>query len=292
MTDRRALFAGLATIAVANLFALGGVMYNRSYADSELALTEHEFRLTASIPREETSELKMRLQWCAEPDPGDSTDAGTGRFSIYECARTPRWLDRAKLESLGFDVPRTQTPVDYSNLWRRERRVLVVLELDGPTRQRMINLSRQALAARRADLSRWPDSASIEGNVIARMNAVAWLENGASRLFAVDAGLDRDELRARYPDRRRYAIVPAWVSSNVRTFWRGKPVPPSDTVIMEGHIDRLVGDEMNVAASFRSNIQNNVVSAYARNFPAPAVLDIRIAYGRKLEPWISSVWRR
>jgi hypothetical protein len=225
--------------------------------------------------------------------PRDSTDAGSGRFSIYECAKTPRWLDRSKLQSLGFDVPRTQVNTErYSDRWHQERPVLVVLELDGPTRRRMIDLSRQALAARSADLSRWPDSASIEGNVIARRNAVAWLENGASRLFAVDAGLDRDELRARYPDRHHYAIVPAWVSTNVRTFWRSKPVPPGDTAIVEGHIDRLDGDEMNVAAGFRSNIQNGVISPYARNVTAPAVLDIQVAFGRKLEPWIRGVWAR
>jgi hypothetical protein len=291
MTERRTLLAGLATIAVANGVALGGVMYNRSEAESELALTEHEFRISGSTPRQESSELKLRLRWCGEPDPGDSTNAATGRYPIFECTRsTPRWLDKAKLASLGFDV-RT-VPVDSkrdADWWRQRRAVFLVMELDGPVRQRVIERAREALAAREADLARHPDSTGLEGNVIARRNSVAWLENGAPRLFVVDAGLDRDELRARYPDQRRYAIVRGWVGVFVRSSWRGKPMLPGDSAIVVGDIHRLEGEEINVAADFRDQIQQHVLTAYGREATRPHELEISVAFGRRLEPWIRQV---
>ncbi len=86
----------------------------------------------------------------------------------------------------------------------------------------------------------WYDGTALE----AARDAGATLARAGSndsRLFAIDAGLDRDALRAKYPDRTTYAIV----RGQVRAIPRTSDAEPA------GAISALSAGEINVPQRLR-----------------------------------------
>src|SRR6185436_4292288 len=100
---------------------------------------------------------------------------------------TPAWLDERKMAALGFDTTLAAEGLSdrRDSPYRRQlpRDVLIVLELDGPTQA-------QALA-RTVQAAKDVETRNERGE--GKKAAAAMLDNeaGSSRLFAVDAGLDR-----------------------------------------------------------------------------------------------------
>ena len=107
-------------------------------------------------------------------------------------------------------------------------------------------------------------------------------ERDASRLFAIDAGYDREALRAQYPEGTRYAIVRGTIRIDV-----GWGEPPQ----IAGAINTLI-DDIHVPRQFRP-----VVDSVQRTFVrGRETLSSRyaaeVAFGRRLEPWLISLTRR
>jgi hypothetical protein len=192
---------------------------------------------------------------------------------------SPAWLDRAKMESLGFDT----TVPDNADLQARtfgrqlSRDVLVVLEMDGPTYQ----LSRAAarVAAEKIAATNTRDSAKEAKEIIDEE------DNIRSRLFVVDAGLDPAALRAKYPDRSKYAIV-------------GGRVAPAGTRYSRTHTDHsgsvsaLHADTINVPFELRP-VFEGAQDRYRRSNARPVVLyDATVNFGRRLEPWLAAAARK
>jgi hypothetical protein len=101
---RTGLLLAIMLVIIANLVALSGVWFNRTGApDSVITLTERELPL---MPREDDdSGIAVRLNWRNEDD------------------ATP-WLDRDKLQELGFACP----PHDFEHDIIQVRKLFVVLE--------------------------------------------------------------------------------------------------------------------------------------------------------------------
>ena len=118
--------------------ALGGAWWNRSgEAESRLDLSERELKMPFSGFDRESSGLAFALAWRV----GVAAEAGEANLDWDE-NRSARWLDRAKMESLGFDLSDVS---EYPRLGRHElaRDVLLVLEFDGMAYRRALERARQ-----------------------------------------------------------------------------------------------------------------------------------------------------
>src|SRR6185295_1959113 len=103
--------------------------------------------------------------------------------------------------------------------------------------------------------------------------------NSSSRLFAVDAGRDVSELRAKYPDRARYAIV----HGKVRLYYQGNP---GTGPRWEGHIDGVSDLHINVPQAFRPTLIPLPDGMAWENASSRPSLAVTVAFGKRFEPWI------
>jgi hypothetical protein len=251
------LATGLALILATNAIVLAGIAYNRTgEPEAQLQLTEREFSTPYSWGfGRENSGLDLQLQWRVLPvesavRPG-VLDYGYGGYDSGA-----GWLDQKKLVELGFDPsPPARAQERYYDDRALPRDVLLVLELDGPA-------YREALA--RAERNAKPDGSSQRYIDDAR--------NRHSRLFVVDAGLDRDALRAKFPDRARYAIV----HGRIRLTWQSDR---SATRVV-GRVTELSVARLNVPLELRPVIA-----------PA-AAFEATVPFGRRLEPWLAAAKAR
>ena len=256
----------LLVIVLTNAVALGGAWWNRSgEAESRLELSQRELRVPYRGIDRESSGLSLSLAWRV----GAALDADDS-FLEWQDGRSPRWLDRAKMESLGFDLP------DDSASVRRKapelaRDVLLVLELDGEAFRRALERARQRRAAEELKLAVLPESKEKENRRKSLDNELAREENESSRLFVIDAGLDSAALRRKYPDRARYAIV----QGQIRPMWRGREGDP-----VRGYVSSLSVGAINVPHALRALVPAN---GDRTKFSAT------VAFGRRLEPWIEQV---
>ena len=272
---RHALIAGLALIAITNTVALGGAAYNRSgEPDSTLTLTERELQPAfPSMSSKEDSGLTLELEWRVLQDV--TPRSGVFYYGGHR-GGTPAWLDAQKMAALGFDTTLSAEGLSDSrdSPYRRQlpRDVLVVLELDGPTRAQA--LERTAQAAK--------DVESRNERGEGRQAAAAMIENEArsSRLFAVDAGLDRSALRTKFPDRTRYAIVhgrvrPSWIQGS-----------------KAGLIESLNAASINVPLDMRGALEGVRFRSYGLQARDAKRFEARLAFGQRLEPWLLSVTQK
>lgn len=115
MRSKTALqIAALLVIVLTNAVALGGAWWNRSgEAESRLDLSERELKMPFS-GFVKSSGLAFALAWRV----GVAAEAGEANLDWDE-NRSARWLDRAKMESLGFDLSDVRVPGawDVTN-WR------------------------------------------------------------------------------------------------------------------------------------------------------------------------------
>jgi hypothetical protein len=276
---RRTLIAGLALIALTNAVALGGVAWNRSgEPESVLTLTQRELGLPYrrfGFDREGDG-LELSLNWRV-------LTASAGELYNMDHYGTPEWLDRAKLASLGFDLsPRPDARRTARHYGRQlPREALVVLELDGPARQKALERAREREAKAAAGEAA---GSGKKGSKIPGMSAAEQLrreETSNSRLFAVDVGLDAAELRAKYPDRARYTIVHA----NIRAHFERNQ---SGADRWTGYIQGLDNGTVNVPAEFRGAIGSVRHSApYGGPVPEGVLpFQVTVAFGRRFEPWV------
>lgn len=191
----RYLIVGLALIGVVNAIVLAGAAWNRQPPEeSRLQLSERELGHTYTYWRKDNSSLALHLdyRWPSRADDDHHYLS----------------ISAEKMAELGFHVP-TELNEQSVRRYRRQldRDALLVLELDGPAYQREVAL----LVAAHAEALRLqksvPDSKELREAAQHAANALDYEQHRASRLLVVDVGVDQQALRARYPDRTRYAIV-------------------------------------------------------------------------------------
>ena len=262
------LIAGTALIVVSNAAAMLGVWYNRSgEPESALRLTQRE--LAPPYWRgvdQESGGLELKLQWRALSQRDNETGIGG------EAA----WLDRAKLEALGFDMSQPQNTAagrrHYERLLSKE--VFLALELDGPAYQQALQRAQKLVdeqAAKRAPAS----GMNAPAERLKREQTIA------SRLFAVDASLDSAALRNKYPDRSRYAIV----RGHVRVIYYSGSATSS--ALLSGILNQVINDRVSVPPEFRTTF-DSLPRTYNYNWQeGPASrFEVMLAFGKRFEPWI------
>ncbi|HCZ13091.1 MAG TPA: hypothetical protein DHV85_00540 [Candidatus Accumulibacter sp.] len=118
-------------------------------------------------------------------------------------------------------------------------------------------------------------------NILSYRDGLALEEAHASRLFAIDAGLDSDALRARYPDRSRHLILRGTVRPIVRQH--------DEQHHLAGYLDKITIGQINVPFALRPLLEP--LRDIGRPAPAERTprYQVQIVIGQRLEPWIESL---
>lgn len=260
------LVGGVALIVAVNAFVLAGVTWNRSGAPaSALTLAQRELSLPYAFGLDgERGGIDVALLWRA-PMRDDNAEAA---YDMHY-GRGPDWLDADKLRELGFDLK------DERDAYRQKREVYVVLELAGASWQAAL-----AQAQRRLDraLARSSTDRQDADELKSAQEAMKYEQDKASRLFAVDAGLDAAALRQRYTELRSHAIVAATVTPSV-TVIEGK-------TLFSGHIGELSVARISVPHALRGAMEGIDRTALDSG---RAAFDMDVSWGRRFEPWITAV---
>jgi hypothetical protein len=266
-------------IALTNAVALVGAYYNRSgEPESTLRLSERELQPPYIWGgKHENSGLALKLRWrVLYEDPNNAVSNFWGRNQ----GESPKWLDREKMKSLGFDVDLADSALDDRGAFGRElgRDVLLVLEFDGPAYQQSLVNAIEAAAL-----------LEKKGGAEDMKRAAQFLDrekNRSSRIFVIDAGLDHAALRAKYADRSKYAIV----RGQVRPAWRSSRVAKTHS----GYVSALNIEMVNVPLEFRDAFEGaSPENDYA---PTTSVAKVRyeatVVFGERLEPRMTAASRK
>jgi len=277
-----ALLAGCALIVIVNALILGAAARNRGGDRlAELTLTERELAVP-EFREDESSGLFLTLKFASDPPPAVQRIAWRKRADLPSVDYP--WLDRGKLEALGFRLGlEPSVPSDeHAQVGVSERTAFVALEFDGDSWARW-------LAAREDRLrKRLPQD---EAEALLALDRTM-----RSHLVPVDAGRDAETLRRRFPDRARYLIVPGIVravqggADAGDPSWRGQIAA---VLVSDLHVPRelapalktFLPQETEDAVSKREQRERQL------SWPAPTPPRYRaaVAFGSRNEPWLVSV---
>lgn len=280
----RYLITGLALIGLVNAIVLAGVAWNRQLPEeSRLQLSERELAATYAYWRKDNSSLALRLdyRWPSQ--------AGDDHYYLS--------ISAEKMAELGFHVP-TELNEQTVRRYRRQldRDALLVLELDGPAYQREVALLIAAHAEALRLQKSVPDSKELREAAQHAANALDYEQRRASRLLVVDVGLDQQALRARYPDRARYAIVRSIIevqASSVASKWTGEgddPRPDNQRWAWQlgGLADTPGIQSLNLPQRWHATFDNLPQQDEQSGVDYPSyqkLFSAEVAFGRRLEPW-------
>ena len=281
LTPLKILAAGAALILLANAVALTGVYFNRSgEPESRMTLSQRELGMSwGRGMAKDNSGLALGLNWRVSD--GNAVDYSYGGFGYH--GGTPDWLDESRMKALGFDVAMVAEDSAGRRRFERQlpREVLLVLELAGPAWQQALERARQNSVRHEAARQANADSKEFAEKAKRALEQLKLEEKANSRLFAVDVGLERSALRARYPDRSRFLILKATLRPRLETHDRKTRVT--------GYVSELAVKQINVPHALRPVLepvlrqQRNSADDPTRHFEAT------LAVGQRLEPWIESV---
>jgi hypothetical protein len=267
--------AGLGLIVLVNAIALAGAAWNRSEpVDSRLQLSERELGESYANGHKENSGIALRLDY-RWPNVQATDDHD----------RSSKQLTTSMMAELGFKVP-TELNEESVRRYRRQldRDGLLVLEFDGPQYQRQLQHAQDELSKISADLLVLPTNKDLrETQQIAR-DALQYEQTRASRLFVVDAGSDQAALRAKYPDRQRYAIVRGKVSA-----WSWHD---DGNWQLGGSAQILVADNINLPQRWHQlfgNLPLRKALADSQYAGGDKLFNAELVFGQRLEPWISQL---
>ncbi|MCF8198385.1 MAG: DUF4824 family protein [Sulfuritalea sp.] len=276
------LAAGAALILVTNAVVLIGVYFNRSgEAEARITLTQRELSVPHGgdwVRGKENSGLALDLKWRVNQASVDEYYGGYGYSG-----GTPDWLDEARMKSLGFDVAIAAENTAGRRRFERQmqREILLVLELDGPAWQKALEHARQNAARHEAAWQANAGSKEFENKARHARQQLQNEEAINSRLFAIDAGLDRESLRVKYPDRDRYLILKARVRPRLEA--RNKKTR------VTGYVSELAVSRFNVPHAMRP-AQAPAARASMRAADGKTLrFEATLAVGRRLEPWIEAL---
>jgi hypothetical protein len=283
MKRAHVLVAGLVLLALTNAVALGGALWNRSgEPEARMRLSERELHRAGSwYGSHENSGLSLGVGWRTFVEERGDAETPIYGFRYGFSGRSPRWLDAAKMQALGFD---TSLPAPYSDRARTRyekqlpREVFLALEFDGPAYRYALAVTNDRVARELARPIAEGDKAGEERRKNAR-ESLDWETLRSSRLFVVDAALDAAALREKYPDRARYAIVRGEVRPQASGTGAGQAT---------GYVAGVSVPSINVPLRLRPVFVDAATFEYGPRTPFAAT----VAWGRRLEPWLIEAARK
>ena len=183
---------------------------------------------------------------------------------------TPEWLNKSKMAELGFDVDKLTSTAEHGRRHQESlaREALLVLELNDKSYQQELQRAKAFAAQAKVALEKNADKEEFKEKAKMADKNLKDEEQTKSRLFAIDAGIDLPKLRARYPDRTRYAIIHGLIYPSIN---QGK----NETTI-GGNIREVHAENIHVPLTHRK-IFEDTATPY----------EVSVAFGKRLEPWIT-----
>lgn len=269
---RIGLFGALTLVLVVNAVVLAGAAWNRAGGpEATLRLTERELPVHSGFPRfREDSGLALQL-------------------ILFERHHSPDWLDADKLRTLGFR-PERYTAVDEpaGRIYKvpPPRHAWVVLEFEGQAWAAALAAHEQELLELAEKIA---NSEATKQQLEDGQKALEHLRESASRLFAVDAGLDPATLRKRYADKSRFLIVSADVRMQI--------VPPLDSrqdageAMVRGVITSILTSRIHVPLQHRVTLDGVLGKdgIAGRPHAGPPRYEVLVNWGPRHEPWIEEI---
>jgi len=271
------LIAGLVIIVLTNVIALGGVAYNRSgEPNAQVTFSEREVYLSYHYGIErENKGTRLNIDCRVESAQFDYA------YGNQNCWGNPGWLDKNKLLELGFEFHPYEKLNNYGAYDKSlPRDVYLVLELNGDSYLRALAGAEAFLTDEQDLLLNNPGQEEFVERVKQAQEKLEAEQRYNSRLFAIDAGTDRDELRQRYPERDQYVIVkasikPEWQFENKVRVWRGRI---SDLLVTSINVPLA---HQAALADFKRQRWHREENRQDRRY------EIGIAYGKRAEPWMT-----
>jgi hypothetical protein len=258
------LVTAASIILVANALALIHGARNRAGSpEAEITLTNRELRYFDQAVTADDSGVTLHLQWTDPSIP-----------SVPKSDPKPNWIDRQKLEALGFDCRLDPGNSDAARFYQqqRPRQAFVVLEYDGEAWRQYLQEHEQALAKRRTGTE--PDDSAA-------------FSAGISHLMTIDADLNPVKLRARHPDRRTVLILPAVIAVMLDYYrYGGMKSDSKHPAEITGRIQELPSS-IHVSRPFSDQFRRPERSH--PNVFSYRPYSVYLSYGSSLEPWVTGV---
>lgn len=261
--------SALMLVVSVNAVILAGVVWNRSGSpEATLVLTERELPLAYGWVRSmENSGMALSLQ-------------------ESRLARDSDWFDEAKLRSLGFDPDAYRSTERAQRKRPLSRRAYVSLEFDGPAWEAALRSKEQQVAQLRADVAAGKE---VEGELRSAEEELQRVRLSDSRLIAVDAALDPEVLRSRYPDRTKYLITPAELVMS----------PCYEAHCSEGasgYVRLILTGEIHVQTRYH-DLLHDIIGEEAKRWrtyyynaePIAPRYRVKLHYGKRYEPWLAEL---
>ena len=164
--------------------------------------------------------------------------------------------NEAKLKELGFKLNKPRSKKD-----RTHKKVFLVLELNGSAYEQAILKAKEEL---KTGEEKW------------KRNNLEALETTKTRLYLVDAGLNKEELRIKYPDKTKYAIV----KGDLKIFGYYY-LTRANLAVNEVFVP------LKYAKLFDEKTNQDAKNYKRRNYDEKDYnLTVKLAFGKNLEPYI------
>lgn len=250
-------------LAIINIIVLLGVNANRTgELTSKITLTERELRLPYSVSRE-NSGIALRMVYRV-----DSKDVNNS----YAYYNSPAWLNSEKLTALGFNVDKYVNAKYPKKAIPKE--VLLVLENDGKAYQGSLKRVNDLFLEHQEQFNADPTDVSVKNRYEMAKKDLKRESLTASRLFAVDIGLEYEALREQYSDKSRFLIVKGVVQ-----------------LVHNAVSKRAYGyiQELSIMAIHVPLEHKEVVSRLRYHNDEGPRYSAVVNYGSRYEPWIASI---
>lgn len=248
-----------ALLIMTNIVVLLGVYLNKSgEVTSEMTLTQRELKVPYYISKENNS-MSLRVIYRV-------LNKGTYSHLSY-------WLDSVKLKKLGFDTDKYLS-VNYK-IKIPKKEVFIVLEYNGESYKKSLESAKEDLAEKQALYNANKNSSNKKMDYESAKRDLTSEKISASRLFAVDAGLDYDMLRQKYASKSDYMIVKGLV--RVRVNHKLKT--------LDAYTEELSIEKIHLPYKFKHILKGIKPSKF---YEKPKY-KVKVKYGSRYEPWISSV---
>ncbi len=271
------LLAAVLLLVSVNVLVLAGVAYNRSGEPVlSIELTERELPVHRSFAdTDENSGTSLDLKWQVF-NPDEDNAYGYSNYT------SPPWLDHKKLTSLGFDIERLKiaTKDHPFRLNTASTDVIVVLEYQGETYRKALNVSEQKLDSLQNKVLDHPEDEEITAALSKYEDQLERFKLSSSRLYAVDAGLDLQTLMKQYPGQGRYMFA----RGEIKLSW-------NDNVI-EGRIKQILIDNVHIPLPMSQALSKLSLENRPYRYDGeviPPRYKVLMNLGQRLEPWIESV---
>ncbi len=204
--------------------------------------------------------------------------------NYYSNGRTPVWFDAQKLEELGFNINDYLKQNGSTTYYKQptSKEVFIVLEYDGEQYAEAVKRAKNELEREKSLFNKNPGDKMLRDNLNRAKKRLKREQITETRLFTIDAGVDPGELRNKYGDQARFIIVKGLVKPRYKSYKNNKEV--------SGYISRLSVSSIYVPLKHRQIFDSIAArNKSIRNDIRPPRFNVKLAYGKHLEPWIMSV---